>query len=76
VLAADIAQRATVDASGARWSNYEHRASPPELEPRPGWSMGNAGLIRELLRYARIADGRDPAYAVQWPDQPAVLFPA
>jgi hypothetical protein len=71
VLVADIAQRATVDASGARWSNYEHRVSPPELEPRPGWSMGNAGLIRELLRYARISDGRDPAYAIAWPDQPA-----
>jgi lantibiotic modifying enzyme len=71
VLVADVAQRATVDSSGARWSNYEHRASPPELEPRPGWAMGNAGLIRELLRYARIADGRDPSYAIQWPDQPA-----
>ena len=33
--------------------------------------MGNAGLIRELLRYARITAGRDPSYAVQWPDQPA-----
>ena len=76
VLTADIAQRATVDASGARWWNFEHRASPPELEPRPGWSMGNAGLIRELLRHARLTDGRDPSYAVQWPDQPAVLFPA
>ena len=71
VLVADIASRAMVDASGARWSNYEHRVDPPDLEPRPGWSMGNAGLIRELLRYARIADGRDPAYAIQWPDQPA-----
>lgn len=71
VLVADIAQRATVDAAGARWSNYEHRARPPALEPRPGWSMGNAGLIRELLRHARIANGRDPSYAIQWPDQPA-----
>ena len=71
VLVNDIAQRATVDSSGARWSNNEHRASPPELEPRPGWAMGNAGLIRELLRYARITAGRDPSYAVQWPDQPA-----
>lgn len=71
VLVADIARRATVDSSGARWSNYEHRASPPELEPQPGWAMGNAGLIRELLRHARITAGRDPSYAVQWPDQPA-----
>jgi hypothetical protein len=71
LLVADLAQRATVDASGARWSNVEHRASPPELEPRPGWAMGNAGLVRELLRHARITAGRDPSYAVQWPDHPA-----
>ncbi len=71
LLVTDIAQRATVDASGARWSNVEYRATPPELEPRPGWAMGNAGLVRELLRHARITAGRDPSYAVQWPDQPA-----
>jgi len=70
VLVADIARRATVDATGARWSNLEHRDSPPELEPRTGWAMGSAGVIRELLRHARLTDGRDPAYAVQWPDQP------
>jgi Lanthionine synthetase C-like protein len=72
VLVADIARRATIDATGARWSNLEHRDRPPELEPRTGWAMGNAGLIRELLRHARITTGRDPSYAVQWPDQPAV----
>jgi Lanthionine synthetase C-like protein len=73
LLVTDLGQRATVDASGARWSNVEYRASPPELEPRPGWAMGNAGLVRELLRHARIATGRDPSYAVQWPDHPAVV---
>ena len=71
LLVADLARRATVDASGARWSNVEYRAAPPELEPRPGWAMGNAGLVRELLRHARITAGRDPSYAVQWPDHPA-----
>jgi Lanthionine synthetase C-like protein len=71
LLVADLAHRATVDASGARWSNVEYRAAPPELEPRPGWAMGNAGLVRELLRHARITAGRDPSYAVQWPDHPA-----
>lgn len=71
LLVADLADRATVDAAGARWSNVEYRASPPELEPRPGWAMGNAGLVRELLRHARISTGRDPSYAVQWPDHPA-----
>ena len=70
VLVADLAARATVDAEGARWCNYEHRVSPGTLAPRTGWAMGNAGIIRELLRYARIRDGRDAAYAVAWPDQP------
>ena len=70
LLVADLAERATVDAAGARWSNHEHRAASPELEPRPGWAMGNAGIVRELLRYARIVDGRDPSYAVPWPDHP------
>jgi hypothetical protein len=32
--------------------------------------MGNAGIVRELLRHVRITDGRDPAYAVAWPDHP------
>lgn len=40
VLVADLGHRATIDASGARWSNLEYRASRPELEPRPGWAMG------------------------------------
>jgi hypothetical protein len=71
LLVADLGQRATVDAAGARWSNVEYRVSPPDLEPRPGWAMGNAGLVRELLRHARITAGRDPSYAVQWPDHPA-----
>jgi lantibiotic modifying enzyme len=70
VLAADLAQRATVDTDGARWCNYEHRVSPSTLAPRTGWAMGNAGIARELLRYARIQDGGDPGYAVAWPDQP------
>lgn len=71
VLVDDLVARATVDAAGARWSNYEHRATPPDLEPGTGWAMGNAGIIRELLRFARASTGRDPAYAVAWPDHPA-----
>ena len=76
VLAADLAARATTDVTGARWSNYEHRAAEPVLAPRTGWAMGNAGIIRELLRYARIKDGREPRYAIPWPDQPATTGPA
>jgi Lanthionine synthetase C-like protein len=72
VLVADIAARATKDSDGVRWSNYEHRVTPSDLEPRTGWAMGNAGIVRELLRYARMGSGRDPGYAVQMPDHVAV----
>ena len=70
VLVTDLAVRATVDPAGARWSNVEHRAADPVLEPRQGWAMGNAGIVRELLRFARLEDGRDPSYAFPWPAQP------
>ena len=73
VLVDDLTRRATIDEVGARWSNYEHRTNPPDLEPLPGWAMGNAGIVRELLRYARLNVGGFDGYAVQWPDHPAVL---
>jgi hypothetical protein len=72
VLVNDLASRATVDSGGARWSNHEHRVTPSALEPRTGWAMGNAGIVRELLRFHRAAAGNDPSYAVTWPDHPAV----
>jgi hypothetical protein len=75
VLASDLTTRATADADGACWSNFEHRASPGMLAPRTGWAMGNAGIIRELLRYARIQEGRDPGYAIAWPDHPPAIPP-
>lgn len=34
--------------------------------------MGNAGIVRELLRYARLRRGGAPAYAFTWPDQPPI----
>ena len=70
VLVADLGKRATADPAGVRWSNYEHRVTPSTLEPRTGWAMGNAGIVRELLRFARLAAGADPRYAVPWPDHP------
>ena len=70
VLVDDLITHATVDADGVRWSNHEHRATPSTLEPHVGWAMGNAGIVRELLRFARVAVGADPAYAVPWPDHP------
>ena len=73
VLVDDLTTRATIDDVGARWSNFEHRATPPDREALAGWAMGNAGIIRELLRYARLNDGGLNSYAVQWPDHPAAL---
>ncbi|MFF8974772.1 lanthionine synthetase LanC family protein [Streptomyces sp. NPDC014995] len=72
VLVEDLVARATRDADGARWSNVEHRATPGTLEPRTGWAMGNAGIVRELLRFVRLSESGDPHYAFAWPDQPVV----
>ena len=72
-LVDDLITHATVDADGVRWSNYEHRATPGTLEPHVGWAMGSAGILRELVRYARITTGADPAYAVPWPDHPPAV---
>ena len=33
--------------------------------------MGNAGIVRELLRFARVTAQTEPSYAVTWPDRPA-----
>ncbi|SHN27918.1 lanthionine synthetase LanC family protein [Streptomyces yunnanensis] len=70
LLVADLLARATRDADGARWSNIEHRTTPSALEPDSSWASGNAGIIRELLRYVRIRRGAEATYAVTWPDQP------
>ncbi|HEX2317990.1 MAG TPA: hypothetical protein VHJ18_03305 [Streptosporangiaceae bacterium] len=70
MLVDDLTRRATVDDEGVRWSNHEHRATPSDLEPWAGWAMGNAGIIRELLRSARLSAGRGAGYAVRWPDHP------
>ncbi|MFI8486209.1 lanthionine synthetase LanC family protein [Streptomyces rubrogriseus] len=75
-LVTDLTARATRDREGARWSNVDFRSTPGELEPQLGWAMGNAGIVRELLRYVRLARGGTPAYAVTWPDQPPVPVPA
>ncbi len=72
VLVDDLVSRATIDSSGVRWSNEEHRITPSALEPRTGWAQGNAGIVRELLRFARATTGTGSSYAVTWPDHPAV----
>ncbi|WP_329222119.1 lanthionine synthetase C family protein [Streptomyces sp. NBC_01485] len=76
ILVADLASHATRDAEGARWSNVAHRPAPGDLEPETGWAMGNAGIVRELLRYLRLSKGGDRRYAFTWPDQPAVRLAA
>jgi hypothetical protein len=72
VLVDDLRSLAIVDETGTRWSNEEFRADPSALEPHSGWGMGNAGIIRELLRFVRVSTGGDPGYAVDWPDHLAV----
>ena len=52
-----------------------HCVTPSTLDPRTGWAMGNAGIVRELLRFARASTGRDLAYAVDWPDHPGAGKP-
>jgi hypothetical protein len=73
LLVDDLVARATVDGHGARWSNYEHRDDVGLLEPRTGWAMGTAGVVRELLRFSTARNGGDAAYAVPWPDHPLIL---
>jgi len=67
VLLADLAARATRNEQGMYWSNFDHTTAR-DLEPRVGWAHGNAGVIRELLRFARVRSDRDPGYAVAMPD--------
>jgi hypothetical protein len=31
------------------------------------WTTGDAGIVRELLRFTRTSTGTDPTYAVPWP---------
>ncbi|MBR7833447.1 hypothetical protein KDL01_09230 [Actinospica durhamensis] len=72
LLAADLIDRASLDENGASWANFEHRNTPGELEPHTGWAHGTAGIVPELLRYARIAAGGDPTYATSMPDHAPV----
>ncbi len=75
LLVDDLTARATIDSAGMCWSNHEHRTAETDLEPQAGWAMGNAGIVREPLRYARLVDGSAPGYAVHWPDHPGTDDP-
>jgi Lanthionine synthetase C-like protein len=67
VLAGDLAARATVDTHGARWSDYEHRASPPVLAPRTGWAMETPGSSGNSCATRESAAGRSPATPLPGP---------
>jgi lantibiotic modifying enzyme len=69
-LAADVLARRTADASGVRWSNTEHRASPPELEPAVGFMQGAAGIAAWLLRLAAVIGDGSRVPVPWWPDRP------
>ena len=54
VLVDDLTARATVDDGGVRWSNYDHRTTPGDLEPRARLGDG------KRRHYPRTAQVRAP----------------
>ena len=68
-LADDVLERSIADGDGVRWSQTEHRVSPPELPPAVGWMQGAAGVAGWLLRLGRVRRDR-AARRLPWPDQP------
>ncbi len=68
-LAADVLDRSIIDDDGVRWSHTEHKVSPPELPPSPGWMQGAAGIAGWLLRLTRVQQDA-AARRITWPDQP------
>ncbi len=60
-LAADVIDRAVVNADGVCWSNTEHTRTPAELPPQPGFMQGAAGIAGWLARlHAVHADRHTP----------------
>lgn len=68
-LADDVLGRSIADGDGVRWSQTEHRASPPDLPPSVGWMQGAAGIAGWLLRLGRVRRDR-AARRLPWPDLP------
>lgn len=64
----DIIDRATVDDTGMRWSNIEHRADNPVLPASTSYLQGASGIGSTLLRLHRHLNG-DP-WVVPWPHAP------
>jgi len=68
-LAEDVLARSIADGDGVRWSQTEHRATPPELPPSVGRMQGTAGIAGWLLRLARVRRDR-AAPRLSLPDLP------
>jgi lantibiotic modifying enzyme len=68
-LVDDLLERAISDASGMRWSNYEHRNAEPDLPPETSYLQGAPGIGSTLLRLHRHLAG-DP-WTVSWPHAPS-----
>jgi lantibiotic modifying enzyme len=73
-LAHDVVARAISDDGGTRWSNTEHRVSPPNLPPGCGWMQGTAGIAGWLCRLARIHDSGIVAPRLEHPDRPPLRY--
>lgn len=64
----DVLDRAIVDETGMRWSNYEFRDPEPNLPPETTYMQGAAGVGSTLLRLHRHLSG--DRWAVRWPHAP------
>ena len=72
-VADELAEGATVDDDGARWTHAEHRTRPDELATHTGYMQGAAGIGSYFLHLAgsRPADdGLVPDNRVAFPDWP------
>ena len=65
----DILDRAILDNTGMRWSNYEYRLPQPDLPPETTYMQGASGIGSTLLRLHRHLTG-DP-WHIRWPHAPA-----
>jgi hypothetical protein len=64
----DVMERAIVDETGMRWSNYEYRSPDPNLPPETTYMQGASGVGSTLLRLHRHLSG--DRWAVRWPHAP------
>ena len=60
-LAADVLDRALPAPAGLTWANTEHRNTPPDLPPEPGFMQGAAGIAGWLSRLRALRASADAA---------------